>query len=320
MTRFYIVISTAGTDCGEHHRTIAPLIEHAVNSQLRSVAFTSLAEIEYYATVVHPSVGAASSGGVRWSRSRKLLIWSSLPHGTWLRGPDTVRSGLLLDHFLYWLDTVGNRPAKSEDDSNLLGDCLQRAREALQAPERLTNVTLVQPSVATSPVAQELQTVRMYRTKGNVTEFWQVWWHGGSVFRQTAKLGKRAKIDYIGSFPDTTGASAQFQQDIAAATAAGFAVLDESDMARLNLSFDTGVEISTTDAMDFGERIVDLLDEELANTGLGLCDGVQVGSGSIDLLCLVADAALGQAVIEEALRKRVTGGVVFSVEAIPSQP
>jgi hypothetical protein len=55
------------------------------------------------------------------------------------------------------------------------------------------------------------------------------------------------------------------------------------------------------DDLDLRNAIMAHLDEALGWAGLGHCDGGSIGSGAMEVACVVVDADIAQRVIEAAL-------------------
>lgn len=57
---------------------------------------------------------------------------------------------------------------------------------------------------------------------------------------------------------------------------------------------------SSTDIEKIG-RLMELLDDLLGQTGLGICDGNSIGSGTMEAACYVVDFEIAKRVIAKAL-------------------
>lgn len=61
--------------------------------------------------------------------------------------------------------------------------------------------------------------------------------------------------------------------------------------------------MGTTEDLDQRYKVENLMNEGLGWTGLGHCDGGDIGSGTINVFCFVADVALGEKAIVRGLEE-----------------
>ncbi len=80
----------------------------------------------------------------------------------------------------------------------------------------------------------------------------------------------------------------------------GFAEIDEDELVSLEIEYELDSWGTGAD-LDVRNEIGDCLDEVLGWAGLGHWDGGSIGSGTMEIGCLVVDFEIAQRVIEAAL-------------------
>jgi hypothetical protein len=85
------------------------------------------------------------------------------------------------------------------------------------------------------------------------------------------------------------------------ARAQGFAEFDPDEEVWLEVQYDLDGRWGDTNDLDLRNAVMAQLDEALGWTGLGHCDGGSIGSGKMEVACVVVDADIAQRVIGAAL-------------------
>ncbi|MEU7872468.1 hypothetical protein, partial [Dactylosporangium sp. NPDC049140] len=85
------------------------------------------------------------------------------------------------------------------------------------------------------------------------------------------------------------------------ARAQGFAEFDPAQTVWMEVQYDLDGHWGNVDDLDLRNAIMAHLDEVLGWTGLGRCDGGSIGSGAMEVACVVVDADIAQRVVGAAL-------------------
>lgn len=118
----------------------------------------------------------------------------------------------------------------------------------------------------------------------------------------TIHWGRIGEVGYKEDVFDKDGLSAKEQvaQQEAQAEAHGYHEIP--DEAHHILTIEYSVEgHGTRDDLEKIQALEDRLNETLGWTGLGHCDGFEIGSGAMECFCLVVDAQIGAQVISDDL-------------------
>jgi len=99
---------------------------------------------------------------------------------------------------------------------------------------------------------------------------------------------------------DVASAPARVEQLLAPARRTGFAELDEDELRIALVEYTVN---GVYDERDLHKRhaLEDRMNETLGWTGLGLCDGGSIGSGTMEVCCVVVDVEIAKRVIADDL-------------------
>ncbi len=141
--------------------------------------------------------------------------------------------------------------------------------------------------------------IKLYkRMPSGKVRYHEAWTRGSKVVEHWGELGKRGQVK---EHKRAAGSreKAALERVLAAARARGFKELEDLRTLIIEYRLDSWGKSS-----DLGRRaeIEDRMNELLGWTGLGHCDGGSIGSGSMEVCCLVVDFALARDVIERDLR------------------
>lgn len=131
---------------------------------------------------------------------------------------------------------------------------------------------------------------------GQVVEYHQLWFHEGTLFEQWGAIGeagsvKEHRVD-VAEIADT------IERLTRPAIERGFAPIKIEQHATLIVEYETD---GSDEAIDKRYRLQDKLDEVLAWTGLGHCDGGSIGRGTMEACCFVVDFDRARLVIGDEL-------------------
>ena len=81
----------------------------------------------------------------------------------------------------------------------------------------------------------------------------------------------------------------------------GYSEFNEDDYVYLEIEFKID-GFGTEEDLEKRHKLEGKMNEILGWTGLGHCDGVSIGSGTMEVACLVVDFEIAKRVVEESLK------------------
>ena len=142
--------------------------------------------------------------------------------------------------------------------------------------------------------------LKLYRNKDGVISYWETWDNdekSGTI--HWGELGKRGQDRVVKS-----GLGSDFhdeiQKEIDEKIEEGYGPVDDDDLVTLLIEFKVD-GMGTTADLDKRTRLQKRMDETLGWTGLGHCDGGSIGSGTMEVCCLVVDFLTAKETIEKDL-------------------
>jgi hypothetical protein len=142
--------------------------------------------------------------------------------------------------------------------------------------------------------------IKLYaRDDAGVLCYHEAWVDGDEIVEHWGRVGERG-ADRKHPVPRGSRPAALLEAVLADARGRGFAEIDEDDLVYLEIEYELDSWGTGAD-LDVRNEIGALLDEALGWTGLGHWDGGSIGSGTMEVGCLVVDFEIAQRVIEEAL-------------------
>ena len=143
--------------------------------------------------------------------------------------------------------------------------------------------------------------LKLYKETDGIINYWETWDNddtSGTV--HWGQLGERGedkvvKSGYGENFHD------KIQNEINKKIEEGYRPVDEGDLYVLLVEFKVDGMGNQSD-LEKRTRLQSRMDETLGWTGLGHCDGGTIGSGSMEVCCLVVDFGIAKKVIEKDLR------------------
>lgn len=151
--------------------------------------------------------------------------------------------------------------------------------------------------------------LKAYRTSNGITEFWESWNEGVETFVRSGKIGEKCQIRKF-SMKDPTQASAVIKE-LDQIEKSGYSPRDPAQFDQIVIHYRLEGWGSVRDH-DRRVKIEDMMTECLASTGLGFCDGGDLGSGTMNIFCDVVDGAVAVGPIVECLRdnEELDGAVI----------
>lgn len=155
--------------------------------------------------------------------------------------------------------------------------------------------------------------LKVYRTVNGVTEFWESWNEKGEAFVRSGKVGETAEIRKY-SMKDPRQAS-EIIKAVERVEKQGFTAREMDDFIQIVIHYRLARWGSSEDHAR-RVRIEELMNDCLVPTGLGYCDGGDIGSGTINIFCEVVDAAAAEPIIVAKLTENneLEGAVIVKRE------
>jgi predicted DNA-binding WGR domain protein len=142
--------------------------------------------------------------------------------------------------------------------------------------------------------------IKLYRKSEEGIHYWETWDHNGMHTVHWGKLGERGQSKELKSslFRSATKA---VQAQIEEKKAEGYQEIpvEEHHVSLIEYAVQG---MGTTTDLDKRHRLESRMDEILGWTGLGHCDGGSIGSGTMEVCCLVVDFETAVKVIAAELR------------------
>lgn len=143
--------------------------------------------------------------------------------------------------------------------------------------------------------------LKLYKRVGNEILYWETWQkdektgvvHWGVVGQRGDY--KEIKSSFFSNFRK------EIQKQIDKQIEKGYAKIEDDDLFSLIIEFKVD-GMGTLEDLDKRHRLENLMDEVLGWTGLGHSDGGNIGSGTMEVSCLVADFNIARDVIESELK------------------
>ena len=143
--------------------------------------------------------------------------------------------------------------------------------------------------------------VKLYRTSGGATEYWEAWITANDVTIHWGKLGEEGETREL---PHEAGLhpSEIIKREAKPLRAAGFKPIKPKELYSVVIQYKVEGRGTRKDH-DRRIKVEELMNECLGWSGLGHCDGGDMGSGQMNVFCYVVDSAIAERVIVGDLKK-----------------
>ena len=144
-------------------------------------------------------------------------------------------------------------------------------------------------------------TIKLYlRQAGRVVKYHEAFLYSGKIHQHWGVLGERGQGN-----SRARNRKVSVEQDVndalATARTQGFAEIPMEEHAVVLVEY--AIEgMGSKQDLDKIHALFDVLQDVLGRTGLGHCDGHNIGSGTMEAACYVVDATLAQQVIARDLK------------------
>jgi hypothetical protein len=143
--------------------------------------------------------------------------------------------------------------------------------------------------------------LKLYRTTGDKREYWEAWENDRTITVHWGDLGERGETREL-PLKGREDSSKAIEREAEPARAEGFRSIAEGELARVVIQYRVD-GMGTTKDLNLRYKVENLMNEGLGWTGLGHCDGGDIGSGTINVFCFVVDVAVGERVIVRDLEE-----------------
>jgi predicted DNA-binding WGR domain protein len=143
--------------------------------------------------------------------------------------------------------------------------------------------------------------VKLYRTSGGVTEYWEAWFTATEVTIHWGKVGEKGENREL-PLEASIHPSEIVKRESKHLRAAGFKPKKANEMHSLVIQYHVDGH-GTVNELDRRDRVEELMNECLGWCGLGHCDGGDMGSGQVNVFCYVVDVAIAERVIVGDLKE-----------------
>jgi hypothetical protein len=154
--------------------------------------------------------------------------------------------------------------------------------------------------------------IRLYKRDGDGIHYWQAWRHQRIVVLHWGRVGEKGRTRQIRLRKGQT-AKAVIEEAARQPNAEGYAAIDVNEHSQVAVQYRT-IGWGSVGDLDKRHRIEDLLDDCLAWTCNGFCDGGDIGSGEMNVFCLVVNPEAAKNTLVSTLKKnRLLKGAVIAV-------
>jgi hypothetical protein len=141
---------------------------------------------------------------------------------------------------------------------------------------------------------------KLYKRIKRVLHYHQAWAHGAKIAEHWGIVGERGETA-LHKRNKRQSEKKNIEHVLAKPLAEGFKPIDVDDHATLLIEYPIK-GMGTVKDLSKRHALEDRMNETLGWTGLGNCDGGSIGSGTMDVCCLVVDFKIARRVIKEDLQ------------------
>jgi predicted DNA-binding WGR domain protein len=158
---------------------------------------------------------------------------------------------------------------------------------------------LPRPLSLVRPVREGVRVQKLYKRTGGALYYHEAWASGSKIIEHWGVAGDRGQTTEH-RLPKKADPESAMAKVLGTAVAQGYVPVDEIGEATLLIEyavegFGTPADLKKRQALE--ER----MNETLGWTGLGNCDGGSIGSGTMEVCCIVVDFVVAKRVIEADL-------------------
>ena len=148
-------------------------------------------------------------------------------------------------------------------------------------------------------IRRVFQMHKLYKTVGHSLRYWEIWEHDETTVVHSGVVGDAGEVSYI---PNDSAAQEVIERQAARLREEGYAKRENASLFVLLIRYQIDGMGSVAD-LDKRHKIEELMDECLGWTGLGHCDGGDIGGGDMNICCFVVDPTAAIAPIIKCLEE-----------------
>lgn len=141
--------------------------------------------------------------------------------------------------------------------------------------------------------------LKLYKCIGGELYYWETWEVNDVAMIHWGKVGEMGLYQEVKS-----GLFSNYKKNVKKEAdkkvAEGYSKLEDDQLSFLEIEYIID-GFGTEEDLDKRHRLEEKMDEVLGWTGLGHCDGGSIGSGTMEVGCVVVDFDLARTVIEKQL-------------------
>jgi predicted DNA-binding WGR domain protein len=129
--------------------------------------------------------------------------------------------------------------------------------------------------------------LKLYKNESGVLRYWEAWDESNAITVHWGVVGGKGTTKTLTVSPGEN-ASSVVEREAAPLRLAGYREIENEELQQIAIQYPI-VEMGTTEDLDKRSQVESLLNERLGWTGLGHCDGGDIGSGTMNIFCFVVD-------------------------------
>jgi predicted DNA-binding WGR domain protein len=154
--------------------------------------------------------------------------------------------------------------------------------------------------------------LKLYKRLGNKLWYWEAWGAANEVVIHWGSVGDRGDSRVI-ELQANDDPSSVIQREATSPRAEGYKPVATEKLARLIIQYKIS-GMGTVDNLHKRHRVEEVMNECLGWTGLGHCDGGDIGSGTMNVFCFVVDTTLAlQITVNELKARGLLEGAMIAV-------
>ena len=138
--------------------------------------------------------------------------------------------------------------------------------------------------------------IKLYRRCDGALHYHEAWVAGEGITEHWGKVGSRGQVREHPMPPHASEDDA-LESVLAGARASGYEPLAPDAHSVLLIEYRVDPPMGTPGDIEKRHRLQARMDETLGWTGLGHCDGGSIGSGTMEVCCLVVDFEVASQVV-----------------------
>lgn len=285
-------------DVGDAYSSIMTRVAAEINRLLKGLVFEEKAEEWAFIGILlgqtHVDFGEVVK---RSSRGKSLEFRLKIPHSEFLSGDANERTRLIFDALSRSI-TLMEKLRVSHATQETLHRVLVEAQKNLgievipskTSSDESEHATTTPKQLAISGTFPKAEMIKLYDydRNGNVLHYWEAWKDESEIVVHWGSVGTRGSTRTIPLSSDLE-ASSVIQREANSVRARGYREAADTELFQLIVQFRID-GMGTSDNLEQRYKVEEVLNQCLGWTGLGFCDGGDIGSGTMNVFCFVVDS------------------------------